>query len=301
MMRSVLLAVTDRSITRKLVTDTTAGRAVARRFVAGDTLDEAVAVSKELNAMGMSVSLDHLGEHVAVVEETIAARDSYLACLSRIANQGLDANISVKLTQLGMGMDDETAARHLDEIAAAALEAGTTVTIDMEDSGHTQATIDLYVAAQKRHGNIGVAVQSYLRRTPEDLERIIPIGGHIRLCKGAYAEPSEVAYQSGDEVDASFDRLGVLLMESPNVIPAIATHDDQRQVKTIDAAARREEPWEFQMLYGVQRDRQAELVSMGHEVRVYVPYGEAWYPYLTRRLAEKPANLFFFLRALVKD
>lgn len=300
MMRSAVLAVTDRSITRRIATDTSAGRAVAKRFVAGDTLEEAVDVAKELNSRGMSVSLDHLGEHVAVIKEATAARDSYLACLSQIADQRLDANISIKLTQLGMGLDDEAAASHLDEIAAAAIEADTTVTIDMEESEHTQTTIDLYAAVQKKYGNLGIAVQSYLRRTPADLDRIIPLGGHIRLCKGAYAEHGVDVFELRDEVDAAFDRLGALLVEASGVQPAIASHDVARQAKAIDAAARREEPWEFQMLYGVQRDRQAELVSMGHEVRVYVPYGEAWYPYLTRRLAEKPANLFFFLRALVK-
>jgi proline dehydrogenase len=286
-------------LAKKLMTDTPAGRAVARRFVAGDALEEAVAVAKELNEQGMAVSLDHLGEHVAEIKEATVAKDSYVACLDQIAEHGLDANISVKLTQLGMGLDNDAAARHLDEIASGALLAGTTVTLDMEESEYTQTTVDLYAAAQEKLGNLGIAVQSYLRRTAEDLDRIIPLGGHIRLCKGAYAEPSEVAYQSGDEVDRSFDRLGALLMESPGVKPAIASHDDTRLDKILAAAEHRDEPWEFQMLYGVRRDRQAELVAMGHEMRVYLPYGEAWYPYLTRRMAERPANLFFFLRALV--
>lgn len=304
MMRSVVLAVTDRSVTRKFVTDTSIGRAVANRFVAGDTVEEAVAVAKELNAVGMSVSLDHLGEHVTTVDEATAARDSYLACLDSIASEDLDANISVKLTQLGLGLEtdpaNETVSRHLDEISAAAIEADTTVTIDMEESVHTQATIDLYVAAQQKHGNLGVAIQSYLRRTREDFDRIVPLGGHIRLCKGAYAEPEDVVFQAAEEINAAFDRFGAMLMELPGVKPAIASHDYERQVKVIEAGLEREEPWEFQVLYGVQRDRQAELVAMGHEVRVYLPYGEAWYPYLTRRLAERPANLFFFVRALIR-
>lgn len=299
MIRSAVLAVTERSVTRKLIADTAAGRAVARRFVAGDTLSEAIEVARELNTQGMRVSLDHLGEHVSAIDEATAAKDSYLRCLEKIAENGLDANISVKLTQLGMGLDNEAAARHLDEIASAALLAGTTVTVDMEESEHTQTTVDLHAATQETHGNLGIAVQAYLMRTAGDLDRLIPLGGHIRLCKGAYAEPPEVAYESGGEVDASFDRLGVLLMESPGVEPAIASHDDARIERILAAAADRTRPWEFQMLYGVRRDRQAELVAMGHEMRVYVPYGEAWYPYLTRRMAERPANLFFFMRALV--
>lgn len=299
MIRSAVLAVTNRSLTRRLVTDTFPGRAVARRFVAGDTLDEAVEVARELNAVGLAVSLDHLGEHVSDISEVTAAKNSYLACLSRIAIDRLDANISIKLTQLGMGLDNDVAAACLEEIAAAALEAGTTVTLDMEESEHTGATVDLYIAAQKRHGNLGIAVQSYLHRTAADLDRIIPLGGHIRLCKGAYAEPGDVAMQTREEVDDSFDRLAALLMRSPGVKPAIASHDDARLVPVIEASVDRDEPWEFQMLYGIRRDRQVELTAMGHDVRVYVPYGEAWYPYLTRRMAERPANMFFFMRALI--
>lgn len=299
MIRSAVLAVTERSVTKKMITDTAVGRAVARRFVAGDTLESAIDVARELTAKGMRVSLDHLGEHVSEIAEATAARDSYLACLGQISEHDLDANISIKLTQLGMGIDSGIAARHLDEIASAALVAGTTVTVDMEESVHTQTTVDLYATAQETHGNLGIAVQSYLRRTADDLDRLIPLGGHIRLCKGAYAEPVTVAYQSGDEVDASFDRLGAVLMESAGVNVAVASHDDARLEKILAAAEHRDEPWEFQMLYGVRRDRQAELVAMGHQMRVYLPYGEAWYPYLTRRMAERPANLFFFMRALV--
>jgi proline dehydrogenase len=256
-------------------------------------------VTQELNAQGMHVSLDHLGEHVGDIGEAAVARDSYLACLEQIATKNLDADISIKLTQLGMGLDNEVAAGHLDEIASAALVAGTTVTVDMEESTHTQTTVDLFAAAQQAHGNLGIAVQSYLHRTAGDLDRIIPLGGYVRLCKGAYAEPSDIAYHSDAEVDASFDRLGTLLMGSPGIKPAIASHDDARLKKILRAGENRSEPWEFQMLYGIRRDRQAELVGMGHEMRVYVPYGEAWYPYLTRRMAERPANLFFFMRALV--
>lgn len=294
-----MLAVTDRTITKKMITETPVGRAVAERFVAGDTLESAISVTRDLNASGMRVSLDHLGEHVSGIIEAEAARDSYLACLGEIAGNNLDANISIKLTQLGMGIDNHAAARNLDEIASAALVAGTTVTVDMEESEYTQTTLDLYAAAQSTYGNLGVAVQSYLFRTPSDLDRIVPLGGHIRLCKGAYAEPESVAHQTGGDVDASFDRLGALLMESPGIKPAIASHDGARLAKILAAAEHRREPWEFQMLYGIRRDRQSELVAEGHEVRIYVPYGEAWYPYLTRRMAERPANLLFFMRALI--
>jgi proline dehydrogenase len=299
MIRSAVLAVTNRSVTRKLVADTSIGKAVAHRFVAGTDLSDAVAVARSLNDVGLKVSLDYLGEHVQAAEEAEAARDSYLRCVAAIAEHGLDANISVKLTQLGMGLDDDVAEAGLDAIAVAAAQRGTTVTVDMEESAHTETTVALYEAAQKRHGNLGIAIQAYLHRSWSDVERLIPLGGHIRVCKGAYAESAEVAIQSGAEIDASFDALSERLMSSEGATPAIATHDDARIDSVIAVASDRSAPWEFQMLYGVRRDKQAELVAQGHDMRVYVPYGEAWYPYLTRRLAERPANLAFFARALI--
>jgi proline dehydrogenase len=256
-------------------------------------------VAESLNGEGLKVSLDYLGEHVSVIGEADAARDSYLKCIEAIAEHGLDANISVKLTQLGMGLDNDVAASNLDAIATAASEHAMTVTVDMEESAHTETTVAIYETAQKLHGNLGIAIQAYLHRSWTDVERLIPLGGHIRVCKGAYVEPEDLAIQSGREIDASFDALTELLMESSGATPAIATHDDARIAPAIDAATDRTAPWEFQMLYGVRRDRQTELIAEGHDVRVYVPYGEAWYPYLTRRLAERPANLSFFARALV--
>ena len=295
----MVLGITERSVTKKLVTDTAIGRNVAKRFVAGESLDSAVAAAGSLNTSGLVVSMDHLGEHVTNLEEAMSAKDSYLTCLEEIERFDLDANISIKLTQLGLGLDDDVAASHVDEIARAALGASTTVTIDMEESVHTEATISIYEVAQRLHGNLGIAIQAYLHRSAADLDRIIPLGGHVRLCKGAYVEPEDIAYQSGEEVDASFDRLAAILMNSPNIKPAIATHDDARIAPVLEMASAREAPWELQMLYGVRRDRQRELAQQGYDMRVYVPYGDAWYPYLTRRLAERPANVVFFARALV--
>ena len=279
--------------------DTTPGRHVADRFVAGETLDSAVGAVRSLNEEGLKASMDHLGEHVTSVEDAVAAKDAYLACARAIYDDCLDANISVKLTQLGMGLDDGMAGDQMGEIAAAAAQVGTSVTIDMEESAYTDTTIQIYETAQIEHGNLGIAIQAYLLRSASDLDRIIPLGGHIRLCKGAYAEPDDVAYQGDSEVDRSFDRLSALLMTSPDTKPAIATHDDARLAPVLIAAEHRAEPWEIQMLYGVRRDRQRDLVAGGNDVRVYVPYGEAWYPYLTRRMAERPANLAFFARALI--
>ncbi|NHZ70980.1 MAG: proline dehydrogenase [Proteobacteria bacterium] len=299
MIRSVVLGITERSATKRILTGTPLGRRVAERFVAGESLDSAVGVAQRLNADGLKVSLDHLGEHVSTIDEARVARDAYLECTSAIARAELDANISVKLTQLGLGLDDGVALDNISAIAESALAVGTTVTIDMEESEHTQATIDIYEAVQRGYGNLGVAIQSYLKRSASDLDRLIPLGGHIRLCKGAYAEPGDIAYQAQGDVDDAFDRLAALLMSSPDTRPAIASHDDNRIELVLDEARHRKGPWEIQMLHGVRRDRQNELVALGYDVRVYVPFGAAWYPYLTRRLAERPANLTFFARALL--
>jgi len=274
------------------------GRRVAMRFVAGETLEDAVEVVRRLNARGLTVSLDHLGEHVTSSDEAIRARDDYLACIEAIRVNGLDANVSIKLSQLGMGFDDDLAAASLDDLAAAAAP-GITITIDMEESAVTSTTIGIYAAAQGKHGNLGLALQSYLRRTPADLERLLPLGGHIRLCKGAYDEPSGVMLGSKAETDTAFDLLAATLMGDQGVKPAIATHDEARITRVTEMAAGRTGPFEFQMLYGVRGRLQDRLVADGYPMRVYVPYGDSWYPYLTRRIAERPANLLFFARALI--
>ncbi len=294
-----VLAVTERQSVRSLFTTTRPGRALSTRFVAGETLDDAAAVAKTLNAEGFRVSLDHLGEHVAEVSKARHARDDYLGALERIHDDGLDANISVKLTQLGLGMDDDLAEAYLRELAARAAAVGTSVTVDMEESQYTEATITVYERVQRESGNVGIAVQSYLRRTRDDLDRIIPTGGHVRLCKGAYAEPESVAYQDRDEVDASFDRLAAMLLSAEGVRPAIASHDGARIAAARRLGADRAGYHEYQMLYGVRPEMQREMMGDGLTMRIYVPYGSAWYPYLTRRLAERPANMWFFLRAAI--
>jgi proline dehydrogenase len=283
---------------RKTITGSRAGRALAHRFVAGDTLAAGAAVAGHLNREGLMVSLDLLGEEVEDRDGAKRAADEYVEALERIPADGLAANISVKLTQLGLAIDRDMASAAVDRLAAAASSAETTVTIDMEDSRYTEATVDIYADAQARHGNLGVCLQAYLHRTQGDLERLLPLGGHIRLCKGAYVEPPEAAHQRSGDIDAAFGRLLHVLMEEPGVRPAIATHDPRLIGHTLHEAERRREGFEFQMLYGIRADEQRRLVHEGHDVRIYLPYGSAWYPYLTRRLAERPANAWFFLRAL---
>lgn len=292
-----LLAVTNRSAVRKMITGTRPGRSLSTRFVAGETLDQAIAVAKEMNAKGATVSLDHLGEHVTDRGQAEAARDDYLACLDAIGEHGLDGNISVKLSQLGMGLDDDLAAASLDQLADRASAVATTVSVDMEESDVTSLTIDIYTVAQKQHGNLGLAVQAYLHRTKQDLDVIMPLGGHVRLCKGAYAEPADIAYQSRDEVNKAFDQLTHLLMGDDGVKPAIASHDTDRLDVAASLVADRSGPYEYQMLYGVRTGLQDRMLAAGDPLRIYVPYGIAWYPYLTRRMAERPANIGFFLRA----
>lgn len=295
----VVLAATQHPLVAKTVTETAPGRLVAERFVAGDDLDSATATASELNGRGLAVSLDLLGEEVHDRASALSATDEYVASIDRIEAAGIDGNISIKLTQLGLAFDRGLAAESLDRLAVRAGQIGSTVTVDMEASEFTDATVDVYESAQKEHGNLGLCLQAYLHRTPEDLERLIPLGGHIRLCKGAYVEPASIAFQTDDDVDAAFARLLERMMGADGIKPAVATHDGRLIDLTLKLAERRTEPWEIQMLYGVRPVLQAELVTNGHPVRIYVPFGSEWYAYLTRRLAERPANLTFFARALL--
>ncbi len=293
------VAVTQAAPVARAITSTRAGRALASRFVAGETLDDVAEVASSLNGEGMLVSLDHLGEEVDDEATVLRATDEYVECLERIAADGLQANISIKPTQLGLAIDEDLALRCVDRLAEKAAEVGTTVTLDMEDSRYTEATVRLYEKAQGAHGNLGIALQAYLYRTPDDLERLMPLGGHIRLCKGAYVESSDIAYTSKADVDAAFAALLEVLMASPDTKPAIATHDSKLVDLARELAVDRDGPLEFQMLYGVRPDLQRMLVEEGYEMRIYVPFGSQWYPYLTRRLAERPANAWFFAKALL--
>ena len=268
------------------------------RFVAGETLSEAVDVARQANQAGMPVSLNYLGENVSDAASARESFDAYVAAIDALRINSIDGNISVKLTQLGLGFDDDQCRQLLDELAQRAIDAGTTLTIDMEDSALTDLTLDMYEAAQQKFGNLGIALQAYLKRTPQDLARIAPLGGHIRLCKGAYDEPESIAFRTRPEVNAAYDRLLGELMADEGLLPAIATHDDARVAAAVASAEGRVSPYEFQMLYGIRVSLQHQLVDDGLTMRSYIPYGDAWYQYLTRRMAERPANLWFFVRAL---
>lgn len=277
------------------------GRRVSLRFVAGEDLEDGLRVGKALNARGMLVSLDHLGEHVTHLEAAEAATGDYIRALERIEAAGLDANVSIKLTQLGIDIDEAVAIDNAGRVVARAVQAGTAVTLDMEDHRYTERTVEAALELQRRHpGGIGLAIQSYLYRTPKDLERVL--GLQVRLCKGAYLEPRDIAFRSKEEVDREYTHLARRLVETGRY-PMFATHDERlvRFVKRhAEKNARPRDSFEFQMLYGVRRDVQERLVAEGYRVRVYVPYGTEWYPYLVRRLAERPANTLFFLRELFR-
>jgi proline dehydrogenase len=305
MLRAGLLYLSEQPRVFRFVRRNGLARRFASRFVAGETLDSAVAAVRDLNARGISASLDLLGESVTTPAEAEHAADVAITMLERISADGLDANISVKLTQFGIDLDATRCAANVRHILERARQLDTFVRIDMESSEYTQRTLDLverelYPAFP---AHVGVVVQSYLFRSAADVERLIGLGMRVRLCKGAYKEPASVAFPDKRDVDRSFAELMERLMERGHY-PALATHDATLIRRAKRFAAERgigRERFEFQMLYGVRRDLQEALVREGFRMRVYVPFGTQWYPYLMRRLAERPANIAFILGNVVKE
>lgn len=274
----------------------------ATRFVAGETAKAAFAITRELNAQGIMVSLDLLGENVEDPDEARASCRAYIDLLRGIADAGVDANISIKLTMLGLDIDRSMTHDHLVSILEAARETGNWVRIDMEGSAYTQDTLDLFHEVFAAHRNVGIVIQSMLRRSAGDVERLIGVGARVRLVKGAYKEPAEIAFPEKRDVNGAFDRLAErLLLEG--VYPAIATHDDARIDHALAFAAEHgvgPDTFELQMLYGIRRETQIALVERGYRMRVYVPYGERWLPYFYRRLRERKENVSFLLRNVLR-
>ncbi len=320
MLRSFLIYLSQAGWAQRMVTGWSFAWSVASRFVAGETNEEALAVVKTLNAKGINATLDQLGEHTSMAEEAINSTEQILGILDAIEEANVRAGVSIKLTQIGMGLNATVCRQNLRRILERAKEYGNFVRIDIEDTPYTDITIDAYNEMLKvglTPETVGMAVQSYLYRAEEDTKKMLKDGTRFRLIKGAYKEPPELAFPKKEDVDANFDLLTKILMDSTlennfakvskdgrtPPIPAIGTQDDKR----IDFAKQYakkiglgKEFFEFQMLYGIRRDLQNQLVEEGYQVRVYVPFGTQWYPYFMRRLAERPANLWFFISNFFK-
>jgi proline dehydrogenase len=281
--------------------------------VAGDTLSEALEVIREFNQQNIYVTLDHLGEHTSNREEALRAKDEILLILKTLQDAGAQAGVSIKLSQIGMGMDDDLCVENLREIVHSARTHQNFVRIDMEDTPYTDFTLDVYfqMISEGYGEHLGIVIQAYLYRSAEDVQKVLAESGRIRLCKGAYNEPPDLAIPNKQEMDLNFDSLTELLLDAAlekgsrisadnrfPPIPAIATHDEARiehARQYAESIALPRDSLEFQMLYGIRADLQKQLTEAGYPVRVYVPYGTEWYPYFVRRLAERPANLWFFI------
>jgi proline dehydrogenase len=276
---------------------------MAARFVAGDTVDEALAVAKQLNDRSFRVTLDLLGESVFDRSEAERASAEYADSLGEIDAHGAETTISLKLTQLGLDIDTDFCYRNLLTIVRRAEDLGNFVRIDMESSEYTGATLDMFYRVFAEHRNVGIVIQSYLYRSEDDVSRLVQLGASVRLCKGAYSEPISVAFQARGEVDANYVRLMKMLLDG-GVPTAIASHDERMIDETLAHATRTgisEDAFEIQMLYGVRREYQKQLVDNGLNMRIYLPYGSQWYSYFMRRMAERPANLLFVVRAALGD
>jgi len=272
------------------------------RFVAGTAIEDALRVTSQLNQNGISTTLDYLGESVTTLKDAAAAKDVYLQLLELIHSRGLQSNVSLKLTQFGIDISEAACRENVAAVARRACELGGFVRVDMESSAYTERTLALVADLHAVYPSIGTVIQSYLFRSEKDVRELIGRKIRIRLVKGAYDEPASVAFQKKSQVDMNFDNLARLLLLAGNY-PAIATHDEKRIESAIEFAAARDltkHDFELQMLYGIRRDLQAKFVAEGHRMRVYVPFGSAWYPYFMRRLAERPANVWFLARHLLR-
>jgi len=306
-LRALLIHLSENRPMRAMAERSILGLRMSRRFVAGTTVEEALAAAQAVNRLGMGVSLDNLGENVTNAEEARQSAQVYQRLLHEIEQRKLQANVSVKLTHMGLDVDEKLARELVSGLVAKAGGSNPRnfVRVDMEGSPYTQRTLDLVHELHRQPGNAGVVgavIQSYMRRGEQDVEKLLAEGIRIRLCKGAYKEPPEIAYQKKSEVDANYVKLTKMLLKS-GIYHGIATHDP-RMIEAAIAFARQEkippESFEFQMLYGIRRDLQQKLVREGWRMRVYIPFGTEWYPYLMRRLAERPANLLFLMKNIFR-
>ena len=302
MLKDSLLYLAQNPRMKEFVTHNRVGRGAARRFVAGETLEDAMSATQELNRSGIQAALDHLGENVTNAQDARTATQEYIQALDLIRKTNVDANISIKLTALGLDISSDLCNENLCTILDHARDLDIFICVDMEGSLYTERTVETVVHMHKRYDMVGTVIQSYLYRSSKDTERLIAQSVRTRLVKGAYKELESVAYQEKYDVDKNYLQLMEMLLARGN-FPAIASHDEQ----IITAACKytrdhgiSKASFEFQMLYGIRRDLQHQLVKQGYNVRVYVPYGSQWYPYLMRRMAERPANLMFFMSNILR-
>ncbi len=305
MLRSLLIALSHSSTMQRMTVDFPPARRMARRFVAGESREDALAVIKKMNDAGVLVTLDYLGEHVTDRRLARASQAEYRAVLEAIGERGLKSGVSLKLSAMGVHIDEDFCDANVSEIVAVAREKQRFVRIDMEESALVDTTLRIYRALRQEFDNVGVVLQAYLHRTRDDLQALIDEGvADIRLVKGAYDEPASIAWRDRAKIQEELIELAKLML-SPEARAkgarlALGSHDDvvyNQVIAFAEAQGIDRKSWEIQFLYGIRRDELRRLVAEGHRMRVYVPYGEMWYPYFMRRLAERPANLLFFLRA----
>ncbi len=300
-MRALLLKLSESKRLAPFMMSNGVSRRVARRFVAGETLDDAFEAAHAINQSLKLASLDLLGENVSDEAGARRAADGYLAMFDRIAREKLDANVSLKLTQLGLDLSEALCEELVEKIVAHATNQGNFVRIDMEGSAYTQRTVEITRRVRAKYAGVGTVMQSYLYRAEQDVLELLRIGCRMRLCKGAYKEPPEIAFPEKADVDANYVKLMKLLLSS-GIYHGIATHDPAMIESTKDFVREKSigrDQFEFQMLYGIRTDLQQQLVREGYRLRIYIPFGTDWFPYFMRRLAERPANLVFFLRNLI--
>jgi proline dehydrogenase len=298
MLRTLLLELATSSRLRRWVTSNGTTRRWAQRFVPGEELTQAIEAARSCNRDGMTVSLDHLGENVLTAEDAQRARVSYTDALDRIAAENVDSNVSLKLTHLGLDLGEEFCAEQLAIVTERAADLRNFVRVDMEGSAYTDRTLQIVRRVRAETESVGTVIQAYLYRSEQDIRNLLDIGCRVRLVKGAYKEPPQIAFPRKKDVDANFVKLMKILLPS-GMYHAIATHDPDMIEATIQLAAEQgitKDKFEFQMLYGIRTDLQARLACQGYRVRVYIPFGHDWFPYFMRRLAERPANLLFFAK-----
>jgi proline dehydrogenase len=305
LLRALFISLSESKRLRRVAEHSAMGRRMSGRFVAGMSVEDALRATREVNQLGMSVSVDNLGENVTNAEEARHSAELYHQMLDRIAEQKLEANVSLKLTHMGLDVDEQLAYGTTTDLVAHAARLKSFVRVDMEGSPYTQRTLDfvhkLHADPQNK-GAVGAVIQAYLHRSEKDVQDLLAEKIRIRLCKGAYKEPAEIAFQKKSDVDANYVKLMKLLLKS-GVYHGIATHDENMIAATKQFATEEKVPreaFEFQMLYGIRRDLQQQLVRDGWRMRVYIPFGSEWYPYFMRRLAERPANVFFVARNIFR-